>query len=127
VAAVKIGDSMYSCEQSQHPSEPKADEKHQCLAKALDELLSKTPFGALFADALVYVKGGKHRASLANQISCKLQGLINNSMKIPRKFNHLFWNRPVSLWRKRHFFKTLTTAGKVFPPTGYIRQIREIK
>jgi len=55
---------------------------------ALDELQSKKPFGdhwLLFAEAHGHVKGGKHRASLAKQISCKLQELIKNSMKIPGK------------------------------------------
>ena len=34
-----------SADQSQQPSEPKADAKHQGLAMAVDELQSKTPFG----------------------------------------------------------------------------------
>ena len=39
--------------------------------------------------------------------------------KFPGGFSHLFWNRSiVSLWWRRHFFKTLTTAGAAFPPTG---------
>jgi len=89
---------------------------------AMDELQGKKPFGdhwSLFAEARGHVKGGKHRASLAKQISLKLQELIKKSMKNLGEFSHLFWNRStVSLWRKRHFFKTLTTAGAVFPPDG---------
>ena len=39
--------------------------------------------------------------------------------KFPGNFKLILWNESiVSLWRKRHFFKTLTTAGAVFPPTG---------
>jgi hypothetical protein len=56
---------------------------------AMDELQDKKPFGdhwSLFGEAHGHVKGGKHRASLANQTSCKLQELIKNSMKIPRNF-----------------------------------------
>jgi len=34
-----------SADQSQQPSEPKADAKHQGLAMAVDELQSKKPFG----------------------------------------------------------------------------------
>jgi hypothetical protein len=55
----------------------------------LDELQSKKPFGdhwSLYAEGHGHVKGGKHRASLAKQISCKLPELIKNSMKIPGGF-----------------------------------------
>ena len=58
--------------------------KHQGLAMAMDELQDKKPFGdhwSLFAEERGHVKGGKHRASLAKQISLKLQELIKKSMK----------------------------------------------
>ena len=51
---------------------------------AMDELQDKKPFGdhwSLFAEERGHVKGGKHRASLAKQISLKLQELIKKSMK----------------------------------------------
>jgi hypothetical protein len=51
---------------------------------AMDELQGKKLFGdhwSLFAEARGHVKGGKHRASLAKQISLKLQELIKKSMK----------------------------------------------
>ena len=39
--------------------------------------------------------------------------------KLPENFKPILWNESiVSLWRKQHFFKTLTTVGAVFPPTG---------
>jgi hypothetical protein len=56
---------------------------------ALDELQSRKPFRdhwSLVAEGHGHVKGGKHRASLANQISCKLQELSKNSLKIPGEF-----------------------------------------
>jgi hypothetical protein len=84
----KLAIPCESCDQSQ-PSEPKADAKHQGLAMALDELQSRKPFRdhwSLVAEGHGHVKGGKHRASLANQISCKLQELSKNSLKIPGEF-----------------------------------------
>ena len=45
--------------------------------------------------------------------------LSNMHSKVPQNFKPMLWNESiVSLLRKRHFFKTLTTAGAVFPPTG---------
>ena len=36
--------------------------------------------------------------------------------KLPGNFKPILWNESiVLLWRKRHFFKTLTTAGEVSP------------
>ena len=42
--------------------------------------------------------------------------LSNMHSKAPQNFKPMLWNESiVSLWRKRHFFKTLTTAGAISP------------
>jgi len=89
---------------------------------ALDELQSKQLFGdhwSLFAEANGHVKGGKHRASLAKQISCKLQELIKKSMKIRWDFSHFFFSRSiVSPWQKQHFFQNAHKRVLRFSPDG---------
>ena len=47
---------------------------------------------------------------------CKLQEIIKHAQEIPGPI--------VSLWRKRHFLKTLTTAGAVFPTGSLSRSAR---
>ena len=89
MAAVKIGHTMQSSDQSQQPCEPKTDAKHQGVAKALDELQIKKHFGghwSLFEEAHGDVRGGKHRASFQEQIPCKLQVIIKNALQIPGEF-----------------------------------------
>jgi predicted metalloprotease with PDZ domain len=89
---------------------------------ALDELQSKQLFGdhwSLFAEANGHVKGGKHRTSLAKQISCKWQELINKSMKICGDFSHFFFSRSiVSPWQKTTFFSKRSQALARFSPDG---------
>ena len=92
MAAVKIGHSMLSCNQSQQPSESKADAKHQGLAMALAKLQRK-PFGedrSHVAEAHGDVREGKNRASFQEKISCKLQDIMKNTFDLPGENSTIF-------------------------------------
>ena len=112
-----------SADQSQQPSEPKADAKHQGLAMAVDELQSKKPFGDHPGRSLQKRMATWKEENTARVWQSKFP--VNagvdqkNRWKFPGNFSHFFWNRSiVSLWWKQHFFKNAHNRWRGFPPTG---------